>query len=275
MIRPTMAVASAVASRSEIAEYARDARWARFAALVLDAIFLSLVYAIVNSVYGVTVVTSGYIGDNGGLYTTTTAVPWPWLSLIGFVYFIVLEAMFGATLGKQLMRVKVVRLDGQDLSVTAVAARNVLRIIDFLPIAYLLGGLLVLATPAAQRVGDMVAGTAIVYRHRARRPGATRTSDRRKIRILVLGLASLAVFTVGFDYFGRPPLVIQGMYNQRLLPNRDTTAYSLGSPSWGWGEVTYPMKYAVPTQICSGSITLQWQWFDWQWTDATGYCPLS
>jgi len=275
MIPATMAVAAVAPSRSEIAEYARDARWARFAALVLDGIVLSVVYAVVNSVYGVTVVTSGYIGDNGGFYTTTTGVSWPWLSLIGFVYFIVLEAMFGATLGKQLMRVKVVRLDGQNLSVSGVVARNVLRVIDFLPIAYVLGGLLVLGTPGAQRVGDMVAGTTIVYRHRARRPGATRTSNWRALRILLLGLASLTLFTVGFDYFGRPPLVIQGLYNQRALPDRDATAYSLGSPTWGWGQVTYPMKYETPTHLCSGSITLQWQWFDWQWTNATGYCPPS
>src|SRR5690348_3074225 len=124
-----MAVAAVLPSRAERAEFARDARWARMAALVLDGFFLSFVYAAVNSVFGVTVVTSGFIGENGGFYTTTTTVPWQWLSLVGFAYFLSFEAMFGATPGKQLMRIKVVRIDGGSLGVGAVLVRNVLRII--------------------------------------------------------------------------------------------------------------------------------------------------
>lgn len=273
MIRPAMAVAAILPSRAEMAEYARDARLARVGALVLDGIFLSVVYAFVNGVYGVTVVPSGYITDTGGSYTTVTSVPWTVLGLIGIVYFILLEGMFGATLGKQVMRLKVVRLDGGRLSAWSIIARNVLRLVDFLPVLYLLGGVFVLVTPGAQRIGDLVAGTTVVYRHRARRPGATRTADRRARSILLLALAAVLLYSAGFDYFGRPSLVIAGLHNTRQLPAVGVESYWLGAPAWGWGQVTYPVTYATQTGICSGTLTLRWQGSGWQLTAATTVCP--
>ena len=272
MIRATMAVAAVVPSRAERAEFARRARWARLAALVLDGFFLSLVYAVVNSVFGVTVVTSGYVDAQGGFYSTSTTIPWQWLSLVGFVYFIVFEAMFGATPGKQLMRIKVVRLDGRPLGVGAVILRNVLRLIDFLPVAYVLGGVLVVFTPGAQRIGDLVAGTTVVYRHRAREEGATRTSSWQARRVLLMVLVAVAAFVVGFDYFGRPPLVVEGLYNQHALPERDATAYSLGTPAWGPWEVTYPIAYTAPTRTCTGTITLRYEGFGWNLGEAKTFC---
>lgn len=276
MIRAAMAVAAATAPRSDAAEYAREARWARFAALVLDGIFLSIVNAFVNAVYGVTVVTSGYISATGGGYLTTTqTIPAPVLVLLGFIYFIVSEAMFGATPGKQLMRVKVVRLDGRPLTLAAVVVRNALRFVDFLPFAYLAGGFLVLATPRAQRIGDMAAGTAVAYRHRVSEMGQTRSSSARARIALVAVLLIATIFSIGFDYFGRPPLVVEGMFNEHRLFEVDVTSYSLGQPTWGAGTVTYPFVIRRPNQSCSGTMTLRRDTWDWQLTDATYVCPPS
>ena len=271
-----MAVAAVTAPRSEAGEYARDARLARFAALVLDGIFLSVFNALVNAVYGVTVVTSGYFSDSGsGYLTTTQTIPTPVLVLLDFAYFMVLEAMFGATLGKQLMRVKVVRLDGRPLTVGAVVVRNVLRIVDFLPLAYVLGGILVLTTTGAQRLGDMAGGTTVVYRHRALASGATRTSDERARLILVIALVTALLFSAGFDYFGRPPLAIEGLVNEHNLFRPAPTSYVLGAASWGAWTVTYPITFATATQHCSGSLTMRWEPFDWQMSSATYTCPPS
>ena len=276
MIRAAMAVAAVVAPQSDSAVYARDARWARIAALVLDGLILSILSALVNSVYGVTVVTSGYFSDSGvSYYTTTTTVPSALLILFGFAYFIVSEAMFGATPGKQLMRVKVVRLEDGALTVKAVIVRNVFRVIDILPVAYILGGALVLATAKAQRLGDMAAGTAVVYRHRVGVAGMTRTSSPRARLWLAAVLLIAVIFSIGFDYFGRPPLVIEGMYNTHQMFKPDPSVYRLGQPTWGAGTVTYPISFVARQRYCSGTITLRWQPFDWQMTDATYTCPPS
>jgi uncharacterized RDD family membrane protein YckC len=275
MIRAAMAVATAGTTRFERAEFAREARVARLAALVLDVIVFGFITGIVNGVYGVTEVTSGYIGPNGGFQTTSTAVAWPWLTLLGLVYFSVFEAMFGATPGKQLMRLKVVCRHDRPLDVRAVIIRNLLKPIDFLPILYLLGGFLVLVTPAAQRLGDLAAGTTVVHRHHALEPGATRSSGRTARRVLAGAIAAAALFTIAFDYFGRPPLVIQGNFNERLGFGSDATSYSLGSPTWGFGTVTYPLTLHRGSQTCSGSIELVWSFLGWNEGQMSYDCSAS
>src|SRR5438034_4529337 len=134
MISPTMAVAAAGSIISERAAFARDARVARSAALVLDTIVFGFITLIVNSVYGVTEITSSSISASGTFMTTTTAVAWPWLTLLGMLYFAIPEAMFGASPGKYLLRLRVVRLDGRPLGLDEVIVRNLLKPIDFLPI---------------------------------------------------------------------------------------------------------------------------------------------
>jgi len=274
MISPTMAVAAIVPALSDQAGFAREARLARFRALVIDVIVFGFISFVVNSVYGVTEVTSGFITASGGMYSTTTAVAWPWLTLVGILYFTVPEAMFGATPGKYWMRLKVVRLDGTPLGVGSVIVRNLLKPMDFLPLLYLLGGVLVFVTRGSQRLGDIAAGTTVVSQHRALDPGATRTSGRTARRWLAIALAGAALFTIGFDYFGRPPLVIQGLFNERLGFGQDVVSYSLGHPTWGLGHVTYPMTLHTAIATCSGEITLTWSVIGWN-ESANNYSCIS
>ena len=273
MIRAPMAVAAVTAPRALAGEYARDARWARFAALVLDIIFFSIITAFVNNVYGVTQVTGGYIGASGGFYSTSQTISAPALALLGLLYYIVFETMFGATPGKQLMRLKVVQLEGRPLTLGAVVIRNVLRLVDILPVAYILGGLLVQVTPRAQRLGDFAAGTSVVYRHRVAEVGPTRSSGVRARLALAAVVVVALLFSLGFDYFGRPPLVVQGMLNEHRLFEFDVTGYSLGRPTWGSWTVTYPFVIERPKGSCSGTMTMRWENFGWQLTDATYKCP--
>lgn len=272
MIVVTMTVAAVISTHSDRAEFARNAPVARLVALILDTIIFSFFSAVANAVYGVTQVTSGFISPSGGMFTATTTVAWPWLTLLGLLYFTIPEALFGASPGKLLMRLRVVRLDGRSLGVGAVIVRNLLKPIDFLPLLYILGGVLVLITPGRQRLGDIAAGTTVVYRHRALEPGATRTSGRFARWLLIGGVAVTVLFTIGFDYFGRPPLVLQGLFNEHQLFESDVTTYTLGSPSWGSGQVSYPITYATATRTCTGTIVLHWQPFEWQLSSSTVTC---
>jgi len=275
MISPTMAVTTAVRDVASRAEFAQEARLFRFFALLVDLVVLSVITFIVNSVYGVTQPTQGLV-IAGSPYSTTVA--WPWITLVGILYFTVPEAMFGATPGKAWARVRVVRLDGRPLGLGSVVVRNLLKPIDFLPLLYLLGGLLVLLSAGSQRLGDIAAGTTVVYRHRALQPGATRSSTSTARRVLVGTLIFAVLFTMAFDYFGRPPLVIASMYNEQFGPMHGVRSYELGQPQWSLGQVTYPIRLIEqvgrPTgvyDVCSGSITLDWGWLGGWTAGASGW----
>jgi uncharacterized RDD family membrane protein YckC len=72
----------------------------------------------------------------------------------------------GRTPGKRLNGLRVVRASGHPVTFLTSAVRNVIRPVDFLPSAYLLGAIVILATPKNQRIGDMIADT-LVVRERA------------------------------------------------------------------------------------------------------------
>ena len=75
----------------------------------------------------------------------------------------------GATPGKKLMGLQVVHDDGTPVGWNAALTRNLLRAVDFLPVLYGLGLLSMLVNRDFKRLGDLVAGTLVVYRDAARR----------------------------------------------------------------------------------------------------------
>lgn len=68
----------------------------------------------------------------------------------------------GQTPGKRMNGLRVVRVEGHPVTFLSSAIRNLLRVIDFLPSAYLLGAAVILSTRKNQRIGDVVAGTLVV-----------------------------------------------------------------------------------------------------------------
>jgi uncharacterized RDD family membrane protein YckC len=82
---------------------------------------------------------------------------------IGFAYSALLERFWnGQTIGKRLFHLRVIDQDGLPLRVEQAWVRNLMRVFDALPFAYLFGGLSVLSSPLMQRFGDRVAGTLVV-----------------------------------------------------------------------------------------------------------------
>lgn len=69
----------------------------------------------------------------------------------------------GRSPGKQLIGLRVVHDDGTPVGWAASLTRNLLRFVDFLPFAYGLGILSSLSHPAFKRLGDLAAGTLVVY----------------------------------------------------------------------------------------------------------------
>ncbi|PTY08239.1 RDD family protein [Opitutaceae bacterium EW11] len=69
----------------------------------------------------------------------------------------------GQTLGKRLMRLRVVDERGLRLTFSQIALRNLLRFVDVLPGAYLVGGAAGLLSRRSQRLGDLAAGTLVIW----------------------------------------------------------------------------------------------------------------
>jgi uncharacterized RDD family membrane protein YckC len=76
----------------------------------------------------------------------------------------------GSTPGKRWMGLRVVNDDGTPLTVSAAVVRNLLRAVDFLPVMYGFGLIAMLINREFRRLGDLVAGTVVVYREAARAP---------------------------------------------------------------------------------------------------------
>ncbi|MCC6930335.1 MAG: stage II sporulation protein M [Gemmatimonadaceae bacterium] len=79
----------------------------------------------------------------------------------------------GQTPGKRWMGIRVIRDTGHPVTMREAAARNILRVVDFMPPPYLLGILFVAFHPRGKRIGDLVAGTVVVRDRPTESPAPT------------------------------------------------------------------------------------------------------
>ena len=98
----------------------------------------------------------GKLGAGLGLLLTFIMTWW---------YMVLFEVLNqGRSPGKQMMGLRVVHDDGTPVGWAASLLRNLLRFADILPFGYALGLLCCLNHPAFKRLGDIAAGTLVVYR---------------------------------------------------------------------------------------------------------------
>ncbi|MCP2027246.1 putative RDD family membrane protein YckC [Flavobacterium sp. HSC-32F16] len=82
----------------------------------------------------------------------------PWM-----IYSITLESIFeGQSFGKKLVKIKVVKIDGYQAGFGDYLMRWFFRIIDFTSFYGLVALITIISSKKAQRLGDMVAGTAVI-----------------------------------------------------------------------------------------------------------------
>ena len=76
----------------------------------------------------------------------------------------------GQTVGKKVLRLRVVDAEGMRLQFNQVVTRNLLRFVDSLPGTYLVGGLVCWLNSKCQRLGDIAANTVVIRSPRTRQP---------------------------------------------------------------------------------------------------------
>jgi uncharacterized RDD family membrane protein YckC len=129
----------------------------RVAAAVIDALIVLVLLVVVAKT----------LGDEGAtkrsIWAETEGSPRAVFLLLTFAYFFGTELVWGQTIGKRVMKLRVVGLDGAKLTAGAAAIRNVVRFIDAFPALYVVGAIALFTVGNKQaRLGDLAAKTKVV-----------------------------------------------------------------------------------------------------------------
>ncbi len=130
----------------------------RILAGLVDVLLLGLVFVLLG------VITGGAHSSSSSASVTLGAGGTVIFVLIAGIYYFGCESTAGQTIGKRLVGIRVRSDDGTPARTRGVAIRTILRIIDVLPLLYLVGFVAMMATGVRrQRLGDL-AGRTIVTR---------------------------------------------------------------------------------------------------------------
>jgi uncharacterized RDD family membrane protein YckC len=104
---------------------------------------------------------------------------------ISFAVYVGYDILFevargGQTPGKKSAGIRVVRSLGRPVDLSSSAIRNVLRVVDGLPFAYIPGTISILVTKRNQRLGDLAAGTLVVREKRPEKKRPTWQSSEEQ-----------------------------------------------------------------------------------------------
>lgn len=262
-----------------------DVFWYRVCAFIVDSFIISVIINVLIPIFGVPQVNSGgdFLFPRSSFVTVAhvgaVSINLPWSYLVLVTYYFIYEWLFGATPGKRWFGLVVVTFDFTALSWWRALLRNLIRPLDYF---LFIGIFLVRFERFHQRLGDRWASTIVVRREAlAVQPISARQARSRFWRLLPV-LVLLVAGCFAFQYFARPPLVIEGMFNLHQgpfsdAPNRSGTvqygvlsttscvsSYTLGTPTRQGETITYPVTYhifhgAYPDQ--DGFIMLRWSGF--------------
>ena len=123
----------------------------RTLAWLIDALIRIVIYLVLAIVLS--------FGETGkGLLLLTTFI-------MEWFYPVLFEVLRqGQTPGKRAQGITVINDDGTPVNWSASLIRNLLRVVDFLPILYVFGVISMLLNRDFKRLGDLAAGTLVVYR---------------------------------------------------------------------------------------------------------------
>lgn len=139
----------------------------RFLAVALDSLIQGAVTMVLVLI---AVMVFSAVGTHGMETMSNRAAKW-FMALMILGYFVLVWGYYtlfeafrnGQTPGKRVMKIRVIKDSGRQITFFEALARNLLRVIDTLPGAYLTGVISILVTKQNKRLGDLVAGTIVVH----------------------------------------------------------------------------------------------------------------
>jgi uncharacterized RDD family membrane protein YckC len=127
-------------------------------AIAIDMLIQSAIFLVVAFFLAAT-----QPGDSVTVVILIVSVP-----LIFWGYFFLFEGIWhGRTPGKRTQHLRATRADGQPMSGAQMTVRNLVRIVDFLPLYYAIGCTAMVLTKRSQRLGDLAAGTLVIREPKA------------------------------------------------------------------------------------------------------------
>ena len=135
-----------------VSKYTSEFIFFRIIAYLIDILFISFFSIIILLILSI------IIGDFNVFYWTIG------LLVIYQLYFIILEALSGYTLGKLILQIKVVDVNGNIPGFSKSTIRNITRFIELNPIIILgiISIIIIFSSNINQRLGDKMAGTLII-----------------------------------------------------------------------------------------------------------------
>jgi uncharacterized RDD family membrane protein YckC len=148
----------------------------RFLAILTDSFiqgatlfFLFLGFALIVSAAPKIPGAAAAVSDTGAKWFVAGVVLFYFLLYWG--YYSLFEAFWnGQTPGKRLLKIRVIKDSGRQITLFEALARNLLRVIDMLPSFYLVGVITMLCNREQKRLGDLVAGTIVVHERSNEQP---------------------------------------------------------------------------------------------------------
>ncbi|MBN8231400.1 RDD family protein [Corallococcus macrosporus] len=141
--------------------------YSRFIAWLIDALIVGFATMVVLLVFQVAMAAFPGFASALGIVV---------YFLVDWGYGISLEtAWAGQTVGKRVMSLRVIQESGVRIGFYHAALRNLARVVDRLPLLYLVGGSVALVSRSHQRLGDLLAGTIVVRERRLKMPSALET----------------------------------------------------------------------------------------------------
>jgi uncharacterized RDD family membrane protein YckC len=126
----------------------------------------TLIRGVVLFVFGM-IVSLGSLGGKSSAGGFKTGLMLVLAFLLEWVYFVVCDVvMSGRSPGKKALQLRVVSAQGLPVSLGDSLLRNLLRTADFLPFGYVLGAVCMMLDGRFRRLGDLVAGTLVIYEPR-------------------------------------------------------------------------------------------------------------
>jgi uncharacterized RDD family membrane protein YckC len=137
----------------------------RFLAAIIDTLLIVVAEVIVLIVGALALSATGSRTSAAGSLLTAIGGLLAFAILWG--YYIAFELLWnGQSPGKRVIGLRVVREGGRPITFVGSAIRNLVRIVDFLPVFYGIGVVVMFVDPRARRLGDLAGGTLVVKERR-------------------------------------------------------------------------------------------------------------
>ncbi len=133
----------------------------RLIAVLLDTFLMGAAFAVIGMFVASKFKLGGVTAKGFSMEGKSAIITIGLTIIFGFLYYWILEGLLGATLGKAMIGIKIIKRDGTKCDFKSSLIRNLLRIIDIIGV-YLVGFFIALFSKFRQRLGDHLANTVVI-----------------------------------------------------------------------------------------------------------------